>query len=131
MTDELVAIFPGNHKWAAKHRIMPRDLLGETYIMAARGAGTRAVVEERLKEQGIVLQNVLDFGNLEGVKHAVEVGLGVSIQAGSVVKREIAAGSLRSLPPAGMDTQIEYLYVCRKETLSNAASGFLALLHQQ
>jgi DNA-binding transcriptional LysR family regulator len=86
MTDELVAIFPGNHKWAAKHRIMPRDLLGETYIMAAQGAGTRAVVEERLKEQGIVLQNVLDFGNLEGVKHAVEVGLGASIRAGSVVK---------------------------------------------
>ena len=33
---------------------------------------------------------------------------------------------------AGIDTQIEYLYVCRKDKhLSNAASAFLALLHQQ
>src|SRR5271165_744466 len=132
MTDELVAIFPANHKWAAKHRITPQDLLRETYIVAARGAGTRAVVEERLKEQGIVLQNVMDFGNLEGVKHAVEVGLGVAIQARSVVKREIAAGSLRSLPLAGMDARIEYLYVCRKDKhLSNAANAFLDLLRQQ
>ncbi len=131
MTDELVAIFAHDHRWAAKRRIKPQDLVGERFIVAARGAGTRAVVEERLKEKGIVLQHLLDFGNLEGVKHAVEVGLGVSIQARSVVRREVAAGSLRALPLAGIDARMDYLYVCRKDKhLSAAANAFLELLRQ-
>ncbi len=129
MTDQLVAIFPVNHHWAAKHRVTPQDLLGETFIVAAQGAGTRAVLEERLHEKGPQLQNLLDFGNLEGVKHAVEAGLGVSIQARSVVRREIADGCLLARPLADIDDSLEYLYVRRKDKhLSNAAQAFLALL---
>ncbi len=132
MTDQLVAIFPVNHHWAVKQRITPPDLIGETFIVAAQGAGTRAVLEERLTEKGVGLENLLDFGNLEGVKHAVEAGLGVSIQARSVVGREIADGSLLALPLAEIDDSLEYLYVRRKDKhLSNAAQAFLALLRDQ
>ena len=94
MTDELVAIAPSHHPWAGKKRIKPEELLGETFIAAARGAGTRAVVEERLKAKGIVLTDVVDFGNTEGVKRAVEAGLGVSIQS----QQRGAAGDLCWLP---------------------------------
>jgi len=129
MSDELVAIFPIHHPWRGKHRIAPQDLAGETFIVAARGAGTRTVVEERLKAQGIVLENVLDFGNLEGVKHAVEAGLGVSIQARNVVRRETADGILQSLPLAGMEAKVDYLYIrLKNKHLSNAARAFLEVL---
>jgi DNA-binding transcriptional LysR family regulator len=132
MTDELIAIAPSGHGWASKNQIRPQDLVGETFLVAARGAGTRAVVEERLKEKGIVLKSVLDFGNTEGVKRAVEVGLGVSIQSKCVVQREIAAGSLAGSSLAGMDANLEYFYICRKDKhLSNAAKAFLALLQTQ
>ncbi|MGB8770070.1 MAG: LysR family transcriptional regulator [Candidatus Korobacteraceae bacterium] len=132
MTDELIAITPSNHRWANKKRIKPEELLQETFIVAARGAGTRAVVEERLREKGIVLRNVLDFGNLEGVKRAVEVGLGVSIQSQSVVRREISAGSLKGIAVAGMDAKLAHFYVQRKDKhLSNAAKAFMALLLTQ
>ena len=80
MTDELVAIVPPEHKWAHRRNIKTQELADETFIFAARGAGARATVEERLKAKGIVLPNILDFVNAEGVKHAVEAGLGVSIQ---------------------------------------------------
>jgi DNA-binding transcriptional LysR family regulator len=129
MTDELIAITPRNHRWASKKRIKPRELLEETFIVAARGTGIRAVVEERLREKGIVLKNVLDFGNLEGVKRAVEAGLGVSIQSQSVVQREISAGSLAGVALAGMDVKLAHFYVRRKDKhLSNAAKAFMALL---
>jgi|SRR5271165_170285 len=129
MTDELIVIVPRNHPWATKRRIKPQDLAGETFIVAAQGAGTRAVVEERLKAQGIVLTTVLDFGNLEGVKHAVEAGLGVSIQAKSVVQRELAAGSLSGIRLTGMDASIQFYYTCRKNShLSNAAKALVAML---
>src|SRR5271167_1047372 len=129
MTDKLIAIAPSSHRWANKKRIKPQELLRETFIEAARGAGTRAVVEERLKARGIVLTNVVDFGNTEGVKKAVEVGLGVSIQSRSVVQREISAGSLTGVSLAGMEAKLAYFYVYRKDKhLSNAGKAFLTLL---
>ena len=131
MTDRLIAIAPVNHRWAKKKRIRPQDLLGETFIVAARGAGTRAVVEERLQEKGIALQNVIDFGNTEGVKRAVEVGLGVSIQSRSVVRREISERSLSGHSLAGIDDKLAYFYAYRNDKhLSNAAKAFLALLDE-
>ena len=132
MADRLIAIAPRNHRWASKKRIRPQELPGETFIVAARGAGTRAIVEERLKEKGMVLKNVIDFGNTEGVKRAVEVGLGVSIRSQSVVQREIAAGSLTGVSLAGMDAKLAYVYIRRKDKhLSNAATAFLTLLQSQ
>jgi DNA-binding transcriptional LysR family regulator len=129
MTDELVVIVARKHRWATKTRIKPQELTGETIIVAARGAGTRTVVEERLRALGIALPNILEFGNLEGVKHAVEAGLGVSVQARSVVKREVASGSLRALKLTGMDAKIEFLYVWRKNAhLSHAAQALIGML---
>jgi DNA-binding transcriptional LysR family regulator len=129
MTDELVLIVGRKHRWAAKTRIKPQELSGETIIVAARGAGTRTVVEERLRALGIVLPNVLEFGNLEGVKHAVEAGLGISIQAKSVVKREVASSALRAIKLAGMDAKIEFLYIWRKNGhLSHAALALIGML---
>jgi len=132
MTDELIAVVPSNHPWANRKRIRPQELMKETFIVAARGAGVRAAVEERLKEKGIVLTNVIDFGNVEGVKRAVEAGLGISIQPRSVVQRELSAGSLRGVSLAGLDDKLGRFYVGRRDKhLSNAAQAFLALLRAQ
>ncbi len=129
MSDELVAIVPPGHRWAKKRRIAPQELAEDTFIVAAQGAGTRAVVEERLRVLGIVLPNVMEFGNLEGAKHAVEAGLGISVQARSVVQREVAAGSLHSVRLTGMDTRIEFFSVRRKNThLPHAARELVGLL---
>jgi DNA-binding transcriptional LysR family regulator len=129
MTDELVLIVPRGHRWAKKKSIKPKELLEETTIVAARGAGIRAVVEERLRGKGVALKNVLDFGNLEGVKRAVEVGLGVSVQPKTVVQREISDGSLAVLSVSGMDAELTYFCVYRKDKhLSNAVRAFMGLL---
>ena len=129
MTDELVAIVPRDHKLAHKRHITPQQLTEDTFIVAAPGGGTRTLLEERLRDQGIVLQKVLDFGNLEGVKHAVEAGLGISIQARSVVQREVASGSLRALKLAGINATIPFFYVCRKNAhLSHAANALIEML---
>ncbi len=131
MSDELVAIVPPGHRWAKKRRIAPQELAEDTFIVAAQGAGTRAVVEERLRVLGIVLPNVMEFGNLEGAKHAVEAGLGISVQARSVVQREVAAGSLHSVRLTGMDTRIEFFSVRRKNThLPHAARELVGLLEE-
>ena len=129
MSDELVVIVPPGHRWVKKRHVAPRELADETFIVAAQGAGTRAVVEERLRALGIVLTNVMEFGNLEGAKHAVEAGLGISVQARSVVQREVDAGSLHAVRLTGMGTRIQFFFARRKNThLTHAARELIELL---
>lgn len=129
MTDELMVIVPPEHKWAHRRNIKAEELSGETFIFAAPGAGARVTVEERLKTNGVVLPNILDFVNAEGVKHAVEVGLGVSIQPRGIVQREIENGSLAAIRLADMDPEIQYVYICRKKQIpSNAQKAFVEML---
>jgi len=63
------------------------------------------------------------------VKHAVEAGLGISIQPRMILQRELAEGSLKALRLADMDSEVAYLYVYRKKRhVSAAAKAFLELL---
>jgi len=128
-SDDLVVIVPRNHRWANSRQILAKDLLTETFIVAARGAGVRAIIEERLRAKGLALENVLNFVNSEGVKHAVEAGLGISVQPRSIVQREIATGSLRALALGDIDASIRYFFVyLRKKHLTAADEAFLSVL---
>jgi DNA-binding transcriptional LysR family regulator len=87
------------------------------------------VLEERLRANGVVLERVLDFVNAEGVKHAVEAGLGVSVQPRGIVQRELAAGSLKALRLADIDPRIGYYYIRPKNRhVSQAHQAFVELL---
>ena len=102
LRDELVAIVSAEHSWASRRRkISPGEFLHEPFITTTAGSGTRSLVEDRLRQNGVTLSRVLDFGNTEGVTKAVGAGLGVSILSKRVVQRELAAGLLRNLPLAG------------------------------
>lgn len=129
MRDELLVIVPPDHAWVNRRNIKAEELAGETLIFAARGAGARATVEKRLTAKGIVLPSVLDFVNIEGVKHAVEAGLGISVQPRVAIQREIEAGTLLAIRLADMDPEIQYVYICRKKQIPSAAQkAFVEML---
>jgi DNA-binding transcriptional LysR family regulator len=129
-SDELVAIVSPQHPWASRNRkVRPAELRNEPFVGAAADSGTRLVVEERLRRNGVKLTKVADFGNMEAVKRAVEAGLGVSILSRSVIQRELSAGNLRMLPLAGRTMCRKFFLVHRKEKyLSPAARVFIDFL---
>jgi len=126
-TDELVAIVSVHHNWASlKRRIKPEEFLHEPFITTAVGSGTRSVIEDRLRQNGVKLTRVIDFGNMEGVKKAVEAGLGVSILSKSVIQREVSSGLLGMLPITGTNMKRRFFIVRRKgKFMSSAANLFL------
>ncbi|MFZ0704998.1 MAG: LysR substrate-binding domain-containing protein, partial [Candidatus Korobacteraceae bacterium] len=86
-------------------------------------------VEERLNAKGIALPNVLDFVNIEGVKRAVEAGLGISVQPRVAIQREVDAGTLVAGRLADMDPEIHYVYISRKKQIPSAAQkAFVEML---
>jgi DNA-binding transcriptional LysR family regulator len=126
-SDELVAIVPARHTWAArKRRVRLEEFLSESFITTTAGSGTKSVIEDRLRQHGVILTRVLDFGNTEGVKKAVEAGLGVSILSKSVVHGDLSSGRIRMLPLAGTKMTRKFFFVHRKDKyLSGAAKEFL------
>jgi DNA-binding transcriptional LysR family regulator len=78
------------------------DILDEPFIMREKGSGTRAMLEDYLRKQGLPplsrFTTACELGSSEAVKEAVISGLGISILSIHAVKRELKSGLLRRIP---------------------------------
>ncbi|MEW6609115.1 MAG: selenium metabolism-associated LysR family transcriptional regulator [bacterium] len=129
LTDELVVIVSPRHKWADRESIQPNELANETFIISRQGSGTRTIVEERLKQIGVILKKTMEFGNTEAIKKAVEAGLGISIISKYAILREVNAGILKSICLSGVNLGRNFYFTYRKDKyLTNVVKAFLSLL---
>jgi len=100
LEDELCLIVPPFHAWAKKKDISILELTKEPFIMREEGSGTRQVIEKYLSEHGITVQGMkipLILGSTEGIKQAVESGIGVSIVSRWAARKEMKYGTLKLL----------------------------------
>jgi len=95
--DELVAIVPPSHSWAARTRIQVRDLAGESLLLYERRGHTFAQIERVLLEVGVFPRVAMEMDHLEAVVEMVRVGLGVAIVPRWSVAGEVASGQLAAL----------------------------------
>lgn len=59
-----------------EQRVRPEELRNELFVATATVSVTRLVIEDRIRQNGVNLIKVPDFGNMEPVKKAVEAGFG-------------------------------------------------------
>jgi DNA-binding transcriptional LysR family regulator len=129
MTDELMVVVPCHHPWSRRRSIKPHELEDQTFILAREGSGTRKTIEEMLDAEGIVLRRKMEFGNTEGVKKAVEAGLGISIVSKYVIAREVSLNLLCTIPLSGVHTRRDFNVIYLKEKyMSNPVKAFLDFL---
>ncbi len=98
--DQLVAILPPGHALADRENVNIKVLLEYPFICREEGSGTREVIGEYLREQGLddSMDVSMELGSPEAVKGAVEAGMGVSVMSISTIQKELRLGSLVSLP---------------------------------
>jgi DNA-binding transcriptional LysR family regulator len=86
-----------------------------------------------LAAEGIEPRVVLAFDNVETIKRAVEIDAGVAILPEPTVQREVAAGTLCSLPitTTGTEDLVRPLGIIRArgKPLSPTVKRFIDLLH--
>lgn len=87
--DELIIIASVEHQFASQNEIDIKDLEKEKIIMREKGSGTREIFENLLLTNNVKLQKILELGNTEAIKKAVEAGLGISCLSKRAVQREI------------------------------------------
>jgi DNA-binding transcriptional LysR family regulator len=100
-TDELVLIAAPSHPVASLGKVTLGDLGGVPFIVPESGSRTRLLVERRLREAGVPLRIAMQLPGTEGVKRAVEAGLGIGMVSGFSVEAELATGVLRRVAVEG------------------------------
>jgi DNA-binding transcriptional LysR family regulator len=99
--DELVMICAPNNALASRTSVNARDIADQPYVSREHGSGTREVVDDFFKSNGVNPDDLhieMELGSREAIKGAVEAGLGVAIMSASTVTKEILLGTLVAVP---------------------------------
>lgn len=133
-SDSLAVVVSADHHLATRNAIGLNEIAKEPFILRESGSGTRKVIEQIFEDHGIKisdLKEVAEIGSTQAVLEAVRSGLGISILSTKAVERDVANGSLVSIPIKGVKMERPFYMIRRKNReLSPAASVFWVFLRQ-
>lgn len=97
--DKLAVVCSPSHPFASKAKVSLAAVAGVPFIAFDREAPTRKAIDKLFRERGFELNLVMDgVDNVETIKRAVEIGMGVSVLPAATVQREVAEGTLVAKP---------------------------------
>ena len=129
--DQLTLICPPGHPLTARPRVSLRSLAGVDFIAFDRDAPTRKATDRVFRAAGIDVRPTQELDNIETIKQAVELGLGVAVIPRATVVAEVKAGTLvaRSFADGNLSRPLGIL-VRKDRCLGRAATVVLeALTH--
>ena len=97
-TDELHFIVAALHPWAKAGQVDRSEIPRQNYILYNKRSITFRLIEDYFRREEMVLNTVIEVGSMEATKELVKLGIGVSIIAPWIAKKEIDEGSLVALP---------------------------------
>jgi DNA-binding transcriptional LysR family regulator len=130
-TDELRFLVSAHHPWAQAGAVDRLDIPRQNYILYNKRSLTFRGIEEYFRREQMVLNTVIELGSMEAIKELVKLGLGVSILAPWVARKEIEAGSLIALPLGRRKLQRRWgILQWRGKRLNLAEETFIGLCEE-
>ncbi len=120
MEDKLYAVVPNTkaYPWEGYHELDMDFLLENKIILREKGSGTRELLENKLKEQGLELDalDILAYiEDVETIKKFIELDIGISFISERAIKREIDMGILKPYSIKGLDLRRKFYFVYHKK----------------
>lgn len=127
--DQLTLICPPGHPLAQRPRVPLRALAGVDFIAFDRDAPTRKALDRVLRAGGIDVRPTQELDNVETIKQAVELGMGVAIIPRMTVTTEVKEGKVvaRSFTDGNLSRPLGIL-VRKDRFLGRAAQAVLETL---
>jgi DNA-binding transcriptional LysR family regulator len=124
--DELVMLAPPNHHLASRRRVTIEEVGRETVIAHNDPSPARERVLRLYERRHAAINIQIALPSLDGIKRAVEMGLGVAVLPRRCALAEIASGRLAvvKVPELASPRQIRLVFR-RGAELSHAAQAFL------
>jgi DNA-binding transcriptional LysR family regulator len=95
--DQLVLIVHPEHPLAKHRRVEIRKLAGQRFVAFEKDIPTRRAVDRVLRRQGVAVDIVMEFDNVETIKRAVEINAGLAIVPALTVEAEVRNGTLLAI----------------------------------
>ena len=96
-TDEMVFVLAPTHPWARAGQVVREEIPKQNYVLYNKHSFTFELVADYFRAEDMVLNMVMEFGSMEAIKELVKLGLGVSILAPWIARKEIETGELVTL----------------------------------
>jgi LysR family transcriptional regulator, transcriptional activator of the cysJI operon len=109
------------------------DIFSLPLILRESRSGTRQVMENYLKQNHFdpdKLDIILELGNTQSIKSAVESGMGISIISKASVQHELRLNTLRQLKIKGMYLKRDFYSIYDEKKLTPASESFLNFIHR-
>jgi DNA-binding transcriptional LysR family regulator len=127
--EEMQVAAPPSHPLAERSEVNPADLDGITFIGFDEDLSIRRELDRFFKSQGVSVNVLMHFDNIQTIKEAVALGSGVSILPARTMQAEIEQGRLVAIRlnapelarPVGIIRR-------RRMTFHRAAAAFVDLL---
>lgn len=127
--DKLVLVCSPRHPLASRESVPLSSLRGERFISFEPDIPTRRAIDKALRSEGVEVQHVMEVDNIETVKRAVEIELGISIIPQSTVSQEVRNGTLAQIELDGADFARPVSAIIKKsKVLSPAMKQFISIL---
>lgn len=94
LTNELIAVAPGNHPVLTLPNASLNDFLEHRLLLREVGSGSRLALELHCQKQRIRLHPEMEIGSNDAIKHAIIAGLGVGVLPKLSILSELAQGTL-------------------------------------
>lgn len=127
--EEMSVVLPVSHPLAKRSSLRMEDLEGADFIAFGRDLVIRRETDQCMRGLGVSVNIVMEFDNIETIKEAVEIGLGISIIPYPTVSADVASGKIAAVPLISprMTRPVGIIYRHHK-VLSEMAIKFIELL---
>lgn len=123
--DELVMLAHPGHPLAARRRVTLEEVGRETVIAHNDPSPARERVLRAYERRHAPINIQIALPSLDGIKRAVEMGVGVAVLPRRCALTEIARGDLVAVRVPGLSTRRQVRLVYRRGDLSRAVEAFL------
>lgn len=126
MEDRLIIFSNPAHPLAKRKKITESDLEKTSWILRERGSGTREIFENAAPGIMNRMQVILELGNSEAIKEAVERSFSVSCISRIAIDRDLANGRFKQIPVPFLNLERNfYLIMHREKYRSRVVEEFL------
>ena len=124
--EEMAVVLPAEHPLAKRTSLKMEDLNGSDFIAFGRDLVIRRETDQCMRMRDVRVNVVMEFDNVETIKEAVEIGLGVSIIPYPTVSADAGRGKIAVVPLISprMTRPIGIIYRHHKVFSESAATTF-------
>jgi DNA-binding transcriptional LysR family regulator len=127
-SDELVMLAHPKHPLATRRRVTIEEVGQQTVIAHNDPSPTRDRVLRAYERRHTPINIQIALPSLDGIKRAVEMGVGVAVLPRRCALAEIGRGNLVAVKVPGLSTRRQVRLVFRRGDMSHAAAAFLEIV---